>query len=201
MPYHDPMVSLLPATTKAERTKMALRNAAIKRFIADGFDATSVADIAADVDVSERTFYRYFSTKEELLFSDYELRLDWFRRALEVRPRNEPIITSVMIATESFPDDPDVLAELAKVRIRDLGHNRIEPHLHRIQAQYAATIEDYLLPREPTVDDRLSARIQSRMISSAVFSALDIWMRDAPRDLDELRRLTELGLKIAAGGL
>jgi len=196
------MVGALTSTTsKAERTRIALRDAAIKRFISEGFDATLVADIAADVNVSERTFYRHFSTKEEVLFSDYELRLEWFRRALEVRPRGEPIVTSVMTATESFPGEPAVLAELAKLRDRDLDHGRIEWQLHRLQARYASTIENHLLPAEPTVDDRLTARIKSLMIGSAVFSALDIWMRTAAGDLDELRRLTELGLRTAAEGL
>ncbi|MCV7017522.1 TetR family transcriptional regulator [Mycolicibacterium aichiense] len=193
--------ALTSATSKAERTRLALRDAAIKRFVLEGFDATSVADIAADVSVSERTFYRYFSTKEEVLFSDYELRLEWFRRALEVRPRGEPIVTSVMTATESFPGEPAVLAELARLRDRDLGAGRIEWHLHRLQARYASTIENHLLPAEPTVDERLTARIRSLMIGSAVFSALDIWMRTAAGDLAELRRLTELGLRTAADGL
>jgi AcrR family transcriptional regulator len=57
---------------RRERTRTALRDAALTRFIRDGFDATSIADIAADVGVTTRTFYRYFATKDEVLFADYE---------------------------------------------------------------------------------------------------------------------------------
>lgn len=195
------MTSIAPAVSKADRTRAALRDAAIRRFIADGFDATSVADIAADVNVSERTFYRYFSTKDEILFSDHELRLDWFRRALAVRPRNEPLLVSVMAATESYPDDPGVLFELARVRERDLSHSRIEPHLLRLQMQYSAAIEEHLLRPDPTVDEQLSARIRANMIGAAIFSALDIWMRTAAGDLEELGRLVTLALGILAEGV
>ena len=98
-------------STRRERTRDALREAALRRFVADGFEATSIADIAGDVGVTTRTFYRYFASKDEVLFADYEARLDWFRRALSVRPRREPITTSVLTAIDSFPDDPAVVGE------------------------------------------------------------------------------------------
>lgn len=72
--------------TRRARTRHALREAALHRFVTDGFGATSIADIAGDVGVTPRTFYRYFASKDEVLFADYEARLDWFRRALSVRP-------------------------------------------------------------------------------------------------------------------
>lgn len=48
-------------------TRRALEDAALRRFATDGYDATSVQSIAADVGVSARTFFRYFDTKDEVL--------------------------------------------------------------------------------------------------------------------------------------
>ncbi|MEA9985644.1 MULTISPECIES: TetR family transcriptional regulator [Subtercola] len=45
-----------------------LQKAALELFVANGFDETTVADIAAAVGLTERTFYRYFTDKREVLF-------------------------------------------------------------------------------------------------------------------------------------
>lgn len=59
---------------KRERTHRAIADAAIALFLRDGFDAVSTADIAAAVEVSKPTLFRYFPTKEDLVvhrFADH----------------------------------------------------------------------------------------------------------------------------------
>lgn len=48
-------------------TRRALEDAALRRFAQQGYDETSVDQIAADAGVSTRTFFRYFATKDEVL--------------------------------------------------------------------------------------------------------------------------------------
>src|SRR5689334_24126498 len=92
-------------TARSERTREALRQAALIRFIAQGVEDTSAEQIAADAGVSLRTFYRHFATKHDLLFADYDAGLPWFRRALGERPAEEPIIESVQAALMAAPYD------------------------------------------------------------------------------------------------
>ena len=192
-------------SSRRERTRVALRDAALNRFIHDGFDATSVADIAADVGVTPRTFYRYFASKDEVLFVDYEARLDWFRRALSVRPRREPITRSVLTAIESFPDDPQVVNEIARLRVNELDAKRIELHIQRVQAALGREIEAHLVGRLPDPaedpDARFHAGVAAHAIAAAVFTALDHWMTGANHDLDELSRLTALAMTSLDQGL
>jgi AcrR family transcriptional regulator len=184
-----------------EQTREALREAALARFVRDGFDATSIADIAADAGVTPRTFYRYFATKDELLFTDYEARLDWFRRALSVRPRREPLVHSVRAAVDSFPDDPALVAEIARIRIDGLDRDRIEPHIRRVESELAREIAAHLLHRAGTdsaedPDARVRAVVTARAVAAAVFTALDTWMAGPADDLDELSRLTDVALAV-----
>ena len=67
-------------------TRDALRQSALEKFAERGFDAVTVAEVAEEVGVTERTFYRHFPTKESVLFQDYENRLDWLSSALASRP-------------------------------------------------------------------------------------------------------------------
>src|SRR6516162_11731669 len=82
-------------TARSERTREALVQAAMVRFLAQGVEDTSAEQIAADAGVSLRTFYRHFASKHDLLFADYDAGLHWFRTALASRPSGEPLIESV----------------------------------------------------------------------------------------------------------
>jgi AcrR family transcriptional regulator len=171
----------------------------LARFVRDGFDATSVEDIASDAGVATRTFYRYFATKDEVLFTDYEARLDWFRRALSVRPRGERLIESVLAAVDSFPDDPALVTEIARIRSNEMDAARIEPHIRRVESELAREIESHLVSRREVADDpaaRVRVTVVSRAVAAAVFTALDTWMEDPSAGLDELAELTRTALEV-----
>ena len=55
---------------KRARTRQALVDAATDLFERNGYDETTVADIAAAAEIGTRTFFSYFASKEELLFPE-----------------------------------------------------------------------------------------------------------------------------------
>ena len=91
---------------KKERTRQQLARAALQLFVEHGYEAVKVEDIAAAVDVSERTFFRYFSSKEEVLWPDQEERRAEFAAVLAARPRDEPLLESLrqaaIVSAESY---------------------------------------------------------------------------------------------------
>ena len=84
---------------KKDATRRALVRAANARFHSKGFDATTIDEICADVEISRRTFFRYFANKEALAFPHRAERLERFLELLEGAPLNEcPFISLRQIA-------------------------------------------------------------------------------------------------------
>ncbi|WP_202112654.1 TetR family transcriptional regulator [Gilliamella sp. Pas-s95] len=82
-----------------ERKKIKMREelveAAFKLFVQKGFDNTTINDIADLADVSSRTFFRYFSCKEDVVL-DYQLvEYDEIITSLEFRPATESILLAL----------------------------------------------------------------------------------------------------------
>ena len=55
---------------KKLKTKAAIRKEAMRLFLDKGFDATTIEEIAAVVEISPSTFFNYFPTKEDVIFED-----------------------------------------------------------------------------------------------------------------------------------
>jgi AcrR family transcriptional regulator len=90
---------------KKQQTRHSLMEAGAELFATRGFDETTTIDIAERADVSQRTLFRHFATKEALLYGDMDdLRLE-LRRALADRPSGEPVLVSVREAMASLGDD------------------------------------------------------------------------------------------------
>jgi AcrR family transcriptional regulator len=176
---------------KSMRTRAALRATALKHFVAEGFEAASVAAIAAEVGVTERTFYRHFATKDEVLFADLVEGLAWFRTAIRARPVDEDLTASVYEALRSAPTDPRLLVEIARLRRELLSPERIERVFRDRQAAMAVELRALLLERgEPA----LPAAVRAETLAGAVFAAVAVWSEGPDPDLAALGPLTEEAL-------
>jgi AcrR family transcriptional regulator len=80
---------------KKRQTRDALVHAALTLFDAKGYEHTTVREITDAVDVSERTFFRYFASKEDLVLSFASDGTDALLRALTARPAAEEPLTAL----------------------------------------------------------------------------------------------------------
>ncbi len=191
-------------TARSERTREALRQAALVRFLAQGVDDTSAEQIAADAGVSLRTFYRHFTSKKDLLFADYDAGLHWFRAALAARSPDESIIESVHSAILAYPYDVGAVTKIAALRARELDPGRIVRHIRQVEADFAEAVEEHLTrdsPPAPEPDQRLRTTVTARCIAAAVFGAMEMWMLSDERSLPELARLCRTALDSLASGI
>lgn len=103
---------------KKQRTQHALVEAAMRLFLEQGYQQTTLAQIAEAADISTRTFFSYFASKEDVVFFDNDATL---RQALEViddRQPGETVSELVLRAVARVMNEPEsqVTTELGKTR-------------------------------------------------------------------------------------
>jgi AcrR family transcriptional regulator len=190
-------------TARSERTREALRQAALVRFLGQGVEDTSAEQIASDAGVSLRTFYRHFTSKHDLLFADYDAGLHWFRTALDARSPDESILESVQAAIFAFPYDVGAVTKIAALRAQELDPARIVRHIRQVESDFADAIGAHLRrdAAAVTLDQRLSITVTARCIAAAVFGAMEVWMLGGDRSLAELARLCRAALDSLKSGV
>ncbi len=188
---------------KKRETYDALRTAALELCATQGFGATTVDQIAEAVDVSARTFFRYFATKQEAVLADHEPRLRALRDLLGARPRSEPVLDSVGAALTFLRDDAVDGRETLLLQARIAAD---EPQVlagllaHHVVVQ--RTLSAFVRAR--VTDDPFGVRAHT--LSDVPFEvfcdALSTWLsRGAPDEfdlqipdvLDRLNEITALG--------
>ena len=81
-----------------QATRTALRSAAKQLFASQGYERTTVRDIAQLANVTERTFYRYFDGKDDLVADEFRSWLSMLKDSILSRPAAEPALTAVQRA-------------------------------------------------------------------------------------------------------
>lgn len=169
---------------KKVQVRAALVDAAMRLFHERGFDAVTVDEIAAAGDVSRRTFFRYFATKEAVVFARREAQLEAFRALLEGDPGApfEAIRRALLVvAADYVAQRRRILQERALVQAcptlvaRDLEVDRA----------FEAVIGDHLLGKSRrTVSDQRRARLLASAVIGFVRVTIDEWAaRDGDLDL------------------
>jgi AcrR family transcriptional regulator len=167
---------------KKERTREALEAAAFDLFERKGFDHTTVEEIADACDVSRRTFFRYFSSKEDAFAGDHEAKTALLTSLLAARPADEPVFESVRMVIsglcQQFGSDKE--ATLRRMRIAAASHD-----LQQLEAEsYDARLDglvDALMARGGSPADG-DLRLQARLVLGAAIvimrSVAEQWMAD-----------------------
>jgi AcrR family transcriptional regulator len=160
---------------KKQRTRDQLLDAAQQLFLRQGYARTTVDEITAVVDVSQRTFFRYFANKEQVALTLMADGADDFIDYLRARPSDENPLQAMSAATRetwqsrSVPEQ-GVTSANAVLEIFQLVESTptlLAAHLHRL-AEQQQLIAEVLAEREgidPAVD------LRPRLLA-AVFGAV-----------------------------
>jgi AcrR family transcriptional regulator len=152
-------------TKRSEMMISELESIALGLFAERGFDEVTVELIASDAQISVRTFYRYFPSKEDVFQRQITRRSEGLRAALSARPLDEPPLHSVRLAyaEQIATEDADllqrwivVIANTPSVVKSVLGG--IQLNTQRVVAEFLATRLD--LPSGALVPTMLAAAAQ-----------------------------------------
>ncbi|HEX7097333.1 MAG TPA: TetR family transcriptional regulator [Acidimicrobiales bacterium] len=187
---------------KKRRTRDTIEAAAWRLFIRDGFDATTVDEIAEASGVATRTFFRYFETKEAVLYGAWRERLAELCDRLRDRPADEPplvaIVNTLAGFVEELEDETSELLQRARVAARSerfgrYRHEVVEPtSVEAIAAVIAARLG-------VDVDRDVRPRLFAGVANVALNAARDAWLANGGREpLSSMlqRTFAELGVPL-----
>ena len=168
---------------KLARTRAQLTEAADRLFASRGFAAVTVEDICAEVDVSPRTFFRYFHSKEDVVFDGIQPCLDQTLAALADRPASEDAYEALSQALVGVVANPGVERELLRVHLIV----RSSPELTGPSLEHFRALQDELMQlmavRLPGTATHSVARLLTAVAFAAFVATLDEWSDRPDRPL------------------
>ncbi|WP_266381908.1 TetR family transcriptional regulator [Streptomyces canus] len=194
---------------KKQRTREALLRVAIELFTTEGYERTTVDDIADAVEVSQRTFFRYFAGKEDAALALDEMTVTRFVDAVRARPPHEPPLDALRQAVlESWDTLHEVVESVVPVE-RFLAMYRViesTPVLLAAHLRRSAEAEE-VLTRVLAEREGLDAATDPRpRLLVAVFSGVmrvteRQWLTDGEFSLEAMRELTVSHLELLGPAL
>jgi AcrR family transcriptional regulator len=190
---------------KRARTRQALVEAAVDLFERNGYERTTIADIAVAADIGTRTFFSYFATKEELLFPESDDRI---RAAVDAirnrRPADGPVDVLLRGLGDAGATSDDMTGRIARLRTRLMRETPVLlGRAMQIQLAGGNVIARELAAAYPERLDEVSAAALTGAFTGAVTAAL-LALFDDPALVDDpaatraaLRRAVETALRFA----
>ncbi|SHM54850.1 TetR/AcrR family transcriptional regulator [Cryptosporangium aurantiacum] len=108
---------------KKQQTRAALADAALRLVAERGLDHVTVEEISAAADVSARTFFNYFATKDDAVFGTMLEGSDRIREALVAAPPDRPLWDALWTAYRDEAEDLQADAERLRLRMTVCSQN------------------------------------------------------------------------------
>jgi AcrR family transcriptional regulator len=205
---HDSAVASLRERKKL-KTRDALREAAIDLFRTRGYDATTVDDIAASIDVSKRTFFRYFEGKEDVLLSVLRAVADQILIEVARRPADEPPLQvlreagrlALLDAADTLPSHQGTSVYVTVLQLIESTPALFAAHL-RVLLDQMDTAAQILADREGVdVAQDPRPRLLVALHSSALTTAGRAWQEQGSKDVPTLLRIIDAHLDAIASAV
>jgi mycofactocin system transcriptional regulator len=182
-----------PSTTSEQVGRVAL-----ELFATRGFEQTTVDDIAQALGVGRRTVFRYFPSKNDIVWGDFDWVLDRLRTDLAAIPRDVPVMEAIArAAVSSNRYGPEQLPDL-RIRMTLITTvPALQAHSMLRYADWRGVIAEYVADRTGEPVDSLTAQTISHAALGVSMAAFTTWVQDPEQDLEQA--ITTAYAQLASG--
>lgn len=180
----------------------AIEEAAFRLFEDQGFDSTTMEQIADSVGVGRRTLFRYFPSKNDIPWGQFDESLRHFREQLNAQPHDIPVAEAVNRCVVTFNDFDEVSIPQHRIRMRlILTTPALQAHSALRYGSWRQVIADYVGHRLGLAPDDLIPRMTGHVSLALAVTAYEQWLRDDDLPLTTTLRRTMQGLDEYLNGL
>jgi mycofactocin system transcriptional regulator len=185
-----------PSTSRAELERVAL-----DLFTTRGFDQTTVEDIAAAAGIGRRTFFRYYASKNDAVWGDFEAELDKLRRWFDECKPDVRLMDAVHYAVLTFNRlDSDQVPWHRRRMALILNTPALQAHSTPMYARWRAVIAEFAARRMGAAPQDMVPQLIAYAALGAAVAAYEQWLRDEDAELEPLLDLAMTELSRGFGG-
>lgn len=169
-----------PVTSRVELERFAL-----ELFAARGFAATTVEDIAAAAGVSRRTFFRYYASKNDVVWGDFDALLGRMDEWLASSPEDAPMLATLSDAVVRFNSiDPDTVTAHRQRMSLILHVPALQAHSTLRYADWRGVVARFAARQLHQPEHSLVPQLVGHVALAAAVAAYEQWLADDDADLE-----------------
>ena len=182
-------------TTRAE-----LEQVAFELFDRQGFEGTTVGDIARAAGIGRRTFFRYFASKNDVPWGGFEERLEQMRGRLADCPPRTPVTEAIRLGLITFNQIPPGQEDWHRRRLElILRVPALQAHSTLRYAAWRQVVAEFVAGRTGQPPDSLLPVTLGYAVQGLFVAACEQWLAGADTDLGRLIDAAVHGMASAFG--
>lgn len=185
-----------PSTSRAQLERVAL-----ELFSSRGFEETTVDDIAAAAGIGRRTFFRYYASKNDAVWGEFDTQLSQLQQWFDDCKPDVPLMDAVhraVVAFNRLPRDEEPWHRRRMALI--LNTPALQAHSTPMYARWRAVIAEFAAARTGAAPEDLLPQLIAYAALGAAVASYDQWLRDADAELEPLLDLAMTELSRGFGG-
>jgi TetR/AcrR family transcriptional regulator, regulator of mycofactocin system len=171
-----------PVTSRTELERIAL-----DLFIRNGFTETTLDDIAAAARIARRTFFGYYSSKNDVVWGDFDALLRGMEEWLVRSDDDRPLLETLTEAVVRFNDLPPEAIPAHRQRMSLILHvPALQAHSTLRYADWRGVVARFAARRLKRPVDALLPQLIGHLALGAAVTAYEQWLADESADLPAL---------------